>query len=107
MTGLACPKPKREMDAKLCEWIRQLPCVICGGRKFPNEVSHVKSRGSGGGDRSNVLSMCRKDHAWFEDLPTTKKRKLIYFAEMLTHDFDNANVPVISIGLGRNYVDKD
>lgn len=46
----------------LCE-IRKLPCSSCGSPP-PNDVSHIRSRGAGGGDEEwNVVPMCRKCHS--------------------------------------------
>lgn len=41
---------------------RLYPCEVCG--KTPTDISHIKSRGSGGSmDDWNLLSLCRQHHA--------------------------------------------
>lgn len=54
------PKQKRHLDLKFREWVRQFPCVICDQR--PVDVSHLKTKGSGGGDAENIVPKCRKHH---------------------------------------------
>lgn len=44
-------------QAKLC---RRLPCAACG-RLGPSDPAHVISRGAGGGDRGNVIPLCKSD----------------------------------------------
>lgn len=44
-------------QAKLC---RRLPCAACG-RPGPSDPAHVISRGAGGGDRGNVIPLCKND----------------------------------------------
>lgn len=44
-------------QAKLC---RALPCAACG-RPGPSDPAHVVSRGAGGGDRGNVIPLCKSD----------------------------------------------
>lgn len=51
----------RIVDEPLLKKIRQRPCVVCGNR--PSEVSHIKSRGSGGPDTEwNCVPKCRRCH---------------------------------------------
>lgn len=49
----------------LCDFVREMPCVICGLR--PVEPHHVRSRGAGHGDwltggDGNVVPVCRSCH---------------------------------------------
>lgn len=44
-------------QANLC---RRLPCAACG-RLGPSDPAHVISRGAGGGDRGNVIPLCKND----------------------------------------------
>lgn len=58
-------------DPAYCDWIRQRGCIV-RGKVGPNgrehvcqgavQVCHVKSRGSGGDDHANVVSMCWRAH---------------------------------------------
>lgn len=65
-------------DESLLAWVSQQPCVILGRRyesaagylvgpphecQSPVQVCHVKSRGAGGSDRNNTVSMCAHLHA--------------------------------------------
>jgi len=43
------------------ELARSLPCLACG-RRPPSDPAHVRSRGSGGRDRGNVVGLCRPCH---------------------------------------------
>lgn len=49
-------KSKKNLD-----YIKTLPCVICG--RTPTDPDHVKTRGAGGGDQlSNINPLCRACH---------------------------------------------
>ena len=52
--------PKRR-DKKYTDWIRGQRCIvkIC---KKPGEPAHLKTRGSGGYDRKNIVPLCRFHH---------------------------------------------
>jgi hypothetical protein len=73
----ACPKPKVRKQRKrfaarrlpeYMAWIHTQPCVLLdarGGnyhRCGPVEGCHVKSRGAGGDDAGNLVSMCQHGH---------------------------------------------
>lgn len=47
------------------EFIRNLPCLICGKR--PSENAHVKSRGAGG-NSTDVVPLCREHHQQQHDM---------------------------------------
>jgi len=54
-------KNKRIVNRKLLDEVKKKPCVICGSS--PCDPSHIKTRGSGGGDDEwNVVPMCRWHH---------------------------------------------
>ena len=66
-------KPKRLVDDAYRKWIKSRPfCCICGapgemhedGKRYL-DPSHVKSRGSGGGDQGNLVPKCRRHHTQF------------------------------------------
>jgi hypothetical protein len=60
------PKKKRDKDDKFLKEIRKLPCIACG-HPPPSTCSHIKTRGSGGGDDAfNVLPKCSICHAHWE-----------------------------------------
>lgn len=70
-------------EKEYCQWIRLGPCVLCLGGdwdeqrgEWHNTVSHVKSKGSGGGIFNNIVPMCIKCHRSYED-STKKNRKLL------------------------------
>jgi len=55
-------KPNRTVDTKLLREIRKLPCAVCLSPP-PNDASHIRSRGAGGGDDDfNVTPKCRSHH---------------------------------------------
>lgn len=54
------PKNIRIQDTKLMDQVRNKPCVITGNPP-PNDPSHVKSRGSFGGDVSWNICPLRHD----------------------------------------------
>ena len=71
------PKAFRQRrDPQVMAWIHTQPCVIAGRRPTiagyqllephqcctPVEGCHVRSRGAGGDDRANLVSMCRSMH---------------------------------------------
>lgn len=53
-------KRKAEQFAAQAELCRRLPCAACG-RPGPSDPAHVISRGAGGGDRGNVIPLCKSD----------------------------------------------
>ena len=56
------PKNKRIVDRGLLDYVKTLPCCICGERKNI-DPSHLTSRGAGGSDTfNNVIPLCRKHH---------------------------------------------
>jgi hypothetical protein len=69
---MSFPKPKRIVDEALLEFVRTLPCSVCGrtpgGESFPITVSHIKTRGSGGDDAwYNCVPKCTRCHREWED----------------------------------------
>lgn len=42
------------------EWIRTLPCLVCGN--LPSQAAHVKSRGAGGLSE-DLVPLCHTHHA--------------------------------------------
>lgn len=44
----------------LVAYLNALPCLVCG--RGPSDAAHVKSRGSGGGYRDNLVPLCREHH---------------------------------------------
>lgn len=49
MNSIDLSKPGVTRDPKFLAEIRKLPCIVCG-TPAPSTVSHIKTRGSGGGD---------------------------------------------------------
>src|SRR5262245_707036 len=47
-------------------WLRQRPCVVCRiyrTRQYsPSVAAHIKSRGSGGADLGNAMTLCIEHH---------------------------------------------
>ena len=58
-------KPKREVDEDYLDFIRGMPCAVCG--KFPADPHHWKTRASGGSDYW-AIAMCRRCHRLIDDL---------------------------------------
>ncbi len=57
---------KTILDPELLSLTRQQRCRACG-KSPPNDPAHIRSRGSGGGDRledgtPNVIALCRTCH---------------------------------------------
>ena len=70
------------------EYITRHECVDCGGYSEEDkynvwrcDASHVKSKGSGGGEYKNLIPQCRKCHIKFESLSREKKKEYIKLAE--------------------------
>ena len=62
----AHPKPLRDHDTEFQAEIRKLPCIGCNAPP-PSTVSHIKTRGSGGGDSAwNLLPKCLDCHMYWE-----------------------------------------
>ncbi len=54
-------KKKRIKDQSLLDFIKTIPCIICG--MIPSDPDHVTTRGAGGDDTAeNVWPLCRKHH---------------------------------------------
>ena len=65
------PKPKRVKNKQLISEIRSKGCIVCG--KSPNDVHHIKSRGSGGHDYAeNLAPVCRMHHIEWHQLGNKK-----------------------------------
>jgi len=78
-------KPRRTYLPAFREWIRHVACIVavapknemrleelCDGWRSPSdtivsEAAHVRSRGSGGDDPNNLVSLCAKHHRWGKD----------------------------------------
>lgn len=44
------------------EFIRQLPCQVCG-KNPPSDPHHYRTRGAGGGDElTNLMALCHPHH---------------------------------------------
>ena len=54
-------KPSRDVDKILRIFITEKPCLGCG-RPLYNDPHHLKTRGAGGGDRDNMVPLCRVCH---------------------------------------------
>lgn len=66
MISVNLAKPKVTKDPKFLAEIRKLPCVVCG-KAPPSTVSHIKTRGSGGGDDwFNCVPKCFRCHRDWE-----------------------------------------
>lgn len=53
----------RVKDRGLLDYVKTLPCVLCGDKN--TDAHHVTSRGAGGGDtRDNIMPLCRKHHIY-------------------------------------------
>lgn len=66
MDNLAKTPPVK--DANFLARIRQLPCLVCAAPP-PNTVSHIKTRGSGGGDDwFNCVPKCWRCHCKWESM---------------------------------------
>lgn len=72
-------------DKKYIEWIKTWSCYICGVQGKHVDPSHIKTRGSGGGDLNNVLPMCRSCHYRFERLSKEQKEKYYEPARTFTN----------------------
>lgn len=54
------PKSKRYESPQYLDFIRGLPCAVCGGQSEPH---HTVSRGASGSDLT-CIPLCRKDHSY-------------------------------------------
>lgn len=57
----------RRRDPQYAAWIRAQPCLLAGRSDWfccvgRIEAAHVKSRGAGGDDHANILSLCWGHH---------------------------------------------
>lgn len=75
-------------NPEYAEWITRHECVDCGGytgqdkyHTWRNDASHVKTKGSGGQEFSNLIPQCRKCHMKFESKSRDEKREYIKLAE--------------------------
>lgn len=105
--GHRFPKPVCE---PLREFVRSLPCVLarrgawrpaliwssrfaCEGR---TECAHLKSRGSGGADRENMIPLCTRHHAMqhatgAKSFAADLAVDLVDLARRFTAEFDRRN----------------
>lgn len=56
------PKNKRYVSNQYLEFIRELPCCVCGDNLV--DAHHVASVGSGGSDLT-CIPLCRADHTQY------------------------------------------
>lgn len=55
------PKKKRIVDKESVNYVKALPCVICG--ISPSDAHHITSRGASGDDTlDNLIPLARKYH---------------------------------------------
>lgn len=55
------PKSKRKQDKELINYIKSLPCVVCGNR--PVDPDHIGTKGAGHGDEEwNLWPLDRVHH---------------------------------------------
>lgn len=78
------PRAKKERfeakkNTELRDFVRLGVCVACGAamlrgeateQRYPTEVAHVKSKGSGGGDWDNVVPLCSLHHRQLHQVGT-------------------------------------
>lgn len=56
------PKPKRLVDEKVLQSVREKSCAACWAPP-PSDPAHIKTRGAGGPDTDwNVIPLCRTHH---------------------------------------------
>lgn len=76
-------KTKKDRDPGFLKEIRKLPCIVCGASP-PSTASHIKTRGSGGGDEAwNITPKCVEHHREWEGDRVRFLAKYPYFAEYL------------------------
>lgn len=56
-----------------------------------NTACHVKSKGSGGGERNNLITADLHCHRIFEDWPKEKKQAFLPLAQELTKEYRESN----------------
>lgn len=78
------PKSPPRKDPKFLDRIRALPCVVCA-QPARSEASHIKTRGSGGGDDwFNVTPKCAVHHReWEDSAPRDFCKRYPHFNEYL------------------------
>jgi hypothetical protein len=54
-------KPIREVDRKYIVWLHGFRCCVKGCEGWPVHAHHVKTRGSGGSDRT-AIPLCAQHH---------------------------------------------
>lgn len=64
---------ERNFGAK-ADWIRRQPCYVTG-RSGPSDPAHTRARGMGGcgGDRTDLVPLCREAHRDFDGVLTAKE----------------------------------
>jgi hypothetical protein len=99
--GHAFPK---NVDESYRQWIRLLPCLLRGRTGCPVgdwgviDAAHVKTRGSGGKDRANLVPLCHYHHMEQHDLgiPSFERKyevSLRTSARQLTEVYEAENFP--------------
>lgn len=84
------------------EWITRQECVDCGGftgedkyNVWRCDASHVKSKGSGGGEYNNLIPQCRACHIKFESQSKYKKREYLKLAQDFYKMYCDAHLELI------------
>lgn len=88
---------KKRKDPQLerfFEFIRTGYCAVCFQCDYVDQfgnprvtVSHIKTKGSGGGDFNNVVPMCFRCHRKWEDSEKSNKLEMLAMAKELTDMF--------------------
>jgi len=78
-------------NQEYADFISRMACVDCGEYhgvdRFGNprvDASHVKTKGSGGGEFKNLIPQCRRCHIKFETKTRDQKIEYIKLAEQFT-----------------------
>jgi hypothetical protein len=71
---------KHERNFKNADYVRTLPCVVCGRwgtEDYPNQSAHIKARGMGGcnGDYRDQFPACDTCHKEYDAGPKTWAKK--------------------------------
>ena len=51
------------ISEEIIRWLRGIGCILCGHLNGSIHIHHVKTRGSGGEDKLNVVPLCAIHHA--------------------------------------------
>lgn len=62
------PKHKRQADVKYLNWLKRLPCLLCGGESEPHHIPEVGHGGKGiKTDDKRAIPLCHKHHMEFHN----------------------------------------